>query len=472
MDSNRKVFVFASIFVAGVIFFVWYLLFGADFLARLKVNTDANENTTVKQEETILLDISGIDDAYQAILEKSTRDFLGNHPVDEEFLNWFLGRYGEESLKVIAEYASNLDNDIWYQTTGNSIHVLWYQYLKDSGMQSDVSDHTYEKECANSSKILIDFTGDFSLAEGIATTDFYHANGDDITKCLDANLISEMTSADIMLINNEFVYSSRGTALAGKDYTFRGNPTACQSLLALGVDVVNLANNHVYDFGEIGLLDTIDTINFNGLPYIGAGRDLAEAEEAIYFIAGGKRIAIVSATQVERSTNFTKEATEDSAGVLKTLDSTKYAAVIRKAKKNADYVICYVHWGTEYKNARGNDQYLLANDFVEAGADAIIGAHSHCLQGADFIDGVPIYYSLGNFYFSLDENMPEDYDTAVAQIEISEDGTLQTRLLPCHFSKGYLSLVTDEDKKKQVLSDVASYSQGITFDDNGYLLAY
>lgn len=66
------------------------------------------------------------------------------------------------------------------------------------------------------------------------------------------------------------------------------------------------------------LIDTIDTLEEAGIPYVGAGKDLKDAMRPVYFVANGKKIAIVSATQIERSLNYTKEATETTPGVLKT----------------------------------------------------------------------------------------------------------------------------------------------------------
>ncbi len=471
-NSKNHVGIVAVLFVLVVIALVWYLLFGADTLRRMCSQKEAEQVENGQTEEKKILDISNVDEAYDAILNKSTKEFIGNHPIDEEFLGWFTTNYGLEQLEKIASYAELDDGQIWYEYTGRSVHVLWYDYCMETGIQQYAYDKTYQKECHDPQKIVMNFTGDFSLAEGVGTTTYYHSVSDDITQCLDESLRQEMTSADIMVINNEFVYSTRGRALSGKAYTFRGDPSTSKALQILGVDVAGLANNHVYDFGEIGLLDTLDTLKEQGIPYIGAGKNLEEAEEPVFFIANGKKIAIVAATQIERSTNYTKEATENSPGVLKTLDSAKYVAQIAKAKRNADYVICFVHWGTENTNQYGQDQVKLAKDFVAAGADAVIGAHAHCLQGADMMEGVPVFYSLGNFYFSQEAEMPADYDTVMAQIVIDESGTLSARLLPCYFSQGKLSLVTEGNKYRQILSDVASYSDQVAFDDEGYLVVH
>lgn len=145
----------------------------------------------------------------------------------------------------------------------------------------------------------------------------------------------ELQGADILMVNNEYAYSDRGYPLPGKTYTFRAMPTRVQVLQQIGTDVVSLANNHVYDYGEDALLDTLETLENVGIPYVGAGRNLKEAEKIVYFIANGRKIAIVAATQIERFESFTKEAEENTPGVLKTLEPDKFVRVIREAKKTA-----------------------------------------------------------------------------------------------------------------------------------------
>ena len=88
------------------------------------------------------------------------------------------------------------------------------------------------------------------------------------------------------------------------------------------------------------------------------------------------------------------------------------------------------------------------------------------------IDGVPVFYSLGNFYFSQETQMPENYNTAMAQIVIQSDGTLSARLLPCYFSEGQLSLLQKGEQYDQILTEVESYSEAVTFDDDGYLVVH
>lgn len=426
--------------------------------------TEVSEITSAEPRERNM--IRDMEDAYGMILDHCSKDFIGGHPIDEAFLGWIQAVYGETAIERLAETVASGEQNtkVWYEETGNTIHVLWLLFCRETGMNADELENVYWKECAAKERTVLDFTGDINFSEGWSTT--LHLDGlpNGIYGCFSEELLAEMQSADITVINNEFTYSDRGAPLAGKAYTFRADPRRVSLLEALGTDLVGLANNHVWDYGEEALLDTLDTLERAEVPYVGAGRNLDEAEKIVYFIANGRKIAITAATQIERSTNYTKEATEDSPGVLKTLNPDKYAQVIREAKKNSDIVIAFVHWGTEHVSRYGADQTTLAAAFCEAGADVIIGGHTHCLQGIAYMEDVPIIYSLGNFWFNQ-----ATLDTGIAQVVILEDGTIRFRFLPCVQQNCETSLVTDEAERSRILDYMESLSSGIRFDENGFV---
>lgn len=408
-----------------------------------------------------------VEEACQSILKGCTREFICGYLVDERFLSWVTAGYGEEVLFALAEAveAGMTDPEQWYQQTGNSIHVLWDTYCKETGFQDYRLERVYWKECASQEEIVLDFIGDVNFAENWSTTRYLDQQVDGIFDCFSKSLMEELNGADIMMVNNEFTYSNRGTPLEGKKYTFRADPDRVYLLELIGADIVSLANNHAYDYGEDALLDTMDTLKEAGIPYVGAGRDLEEAMKPSYFIANGRKLAIVSATQIERSTPYTREATEDSPGVLKTLNPDKFVTVIEEAKENADFVIVYVHWGTEQNPYFESDQTALADAFIEAGADAIIGGHTHCLQGCEYRKEVPIIYSLGNFWFNSNK-----LDTGIAQLVIHKDMSVDFRFLPCIQKKNKTYLVEDEADKERILDHMESISVGVNIDDMGYII--
>lgn len=426
----------------------------------------AEENSGSIQNESENNDT--ISDEYETILSKASKEFIGYQNIDESFLSWVVSTYGQNVIVDIVSKNEFSDPEIWFDETGKSIHVLYSEYCSATGLDyPDVSAYqtAHVSEDDGSCKLL--FSGDLSMADHIATTTYMAKQPEKLKSCFSNDLVQIMTDADVFEINNEFAYTTRGTKISGKAYTFRGNPDYANYLKDIGVDVVSLANNHVYDYGEEGIMDTLATLNSDGIPYVGAGKNLSEAEKPVYFIAGGRKIALVAATQIERSYNYTKEATDSTPGVLKTLKPEKFVSVISDAKKNADIVIVIVHWGTEGNSHYGADQTALANKFIEAGADAIIGGHTHCLQGIEIIDDVPVYYSLGNFWFSSTMHMPAGYDTGLAELTISKDGTITPSFIPCHFSGGVTSLVTNESQKKALFNKVSNYSKTTEIDDEG-----
>lgn len=113
------------------------------------------------------------------------------------------------------------------------------------------------------------FAGDVSLAGGSAPASALAARG--LEGCFSPELLEAMAGADVMCLNSEFAFTDRGEPLAGKTYTFRADPALVSTYQEMGVDLAVLANNHVFDFGEAGLQDTLDTFRAAGLPYVGAG---------------------------------------------------------------------------------------------------------------------------------------------------------------------------------------------------------
>ena len=230
----------------------------------------------------------------------------------------------------------------------------------------------------------------------------------------------------------------------------------------MGVDVVSLANNHSYDFGEVGLLDSLDTLREAGMPYVGAGRNLEEASRPVYFIAGDIKIAIVSATQIERLENpDTKGATESSPGVFRCLNPQRLCEMVSQAKQNSDFVVVFIHWGTENVTQPDWAQLDQAPKLAEAGADLIIGAHPHCLQGIQYYGEVPVVYSLGNFWFNS-----KTLDTGIIQADISREGIQNLRFIPAIQSDCRTDLARDGEKER-ILSYLQSISYGVTIDSKG-----
>lgn len=401
-------------------------------------------------------------DLITIIMEKGTGGFFEGYPVDEVFFGWLAETYGSRTLEQLAYLLSVGDagEDLWYELTGRTMHVLWLDYCRAYGYATYLCDSVVWKEAADPECVIIDFVGDINLDERWCMMQVAEQFGG-ATACIGEKVQRELHSADITVVNNEFTYTETDEALEGKAYTFKTDPANVSLLELFGTDFVSLANNHTYDYGEQGLLDTLEVLETAGIPYGGAGRNLAEASAVRYFVLGGRKIAIVCASEIERYSHYTRAATETSPGVLKTQQEQEVIAAIHEAKAHSDYVIAYIHWGGEGSLDSGADQISLAQTYAQAGVDAVIGGHPHRLQGVSFIGRTSVAYSLGNFWFS-----DGTLYTTIAQLQIDDRGRLSLRMLPCIQKDGRAELLEGEDAEEfyRYLADV---SIDVAIDEEG-----
>jgi poly-gamma-glutamate synthesis protein (capsule biosynthesis protein) len=420
--------------------------------------------TVVRTANVISPELPDLSAEFETILSGSSREFFEGYPINDAFLLWVTSNYGEDTVNRLAESVQSgvTDSAVWYDLTGNTIHVLWLEYCRDLNYSSYLLSNVTWVDCADKNEVTMDFIGDINFSEDWYTTNALDERGGELESCISPEILEELNSADIAMANNEFTFSTGGTATEGKTYVFRANPDRVSYYKTMGVDIVSLANNHTWDYGEEALLDTMDTLRDAGIPFVGAGENLEAAKGIRYFVANGRKIAIVSATQIERYYNYTMQATEDSPGVLKTLDPEIFLGVIQEAKAHSDYVIAYVHWGTEGYLYPDADERTLAEQYIAAGADVILGGHAHRLQGMTFIDDKPVVYNMGNFWFSTG-----DLYATIVKLTINKFGELSVTFLPCEQKDLTVSLLTGEEEIDGFYEYVADLSSKIGIDANG-----
>lgn len=330
------------------------------------------------------------------------------------------------------------------------------QYMEDNNILA--------WESSREDVVTFGFIGDILFDDEYAIMANLLNRGVTIENGVSEAMLTELRGVDILVANNEFPFTDRGTPTEGKTYTFRADTDTVSYLHDMGVDVAVLANNHIYDFGEVGLLDTLDTLSEAGILGIGAGRNLDEASAPLYFIVNDMKIAVVAATQIERLDNpDTKGATDNSAGVFRCWNPEKLYEVVEQAKENSDFVIVYIHWGTENQAEPDWAQLDQAPKLAEAGADLIIGDHSHCLQGITYFDDTPVIYSLGNFWFNS-----KTLDTCMVRVTIGRDGLESFQFVPAIQSDCRVNMAYGEDKNR-ILAYMRSLSPNVLIDEEGYV---
>lgn len=311
---------------------------------------------------------------------------------------------------------------------------------------------TQEEETQESRPVLM-FAGDVLLSDHVLGA--YNKAGN-IRGVLGESLLEKIRAADLFVVNQEFPFSNRGSAAADKQYTFRLPPERVSLLTDMGIDLVTLANNHSLDFGKEALLDTLDTLDQAGLPHVGAGRNLEEAKAAVILEVGGKTIGFLGASRVIPEGSWNAGA--GTPGLLTTYDPAVLVGEIKKIRESCDYVVVYVHWGIERDERPQEYQRTLGKQYIDAGADLVIGSHPHVLQGIEYYQGKPIVYSLGNFVFGSSIKR-----TALLKVDLNEELTLS--LIPGRSSGGYTTQITDEGEILEFYRYMEGISYGITIRD-------
>lgn len=345
--------------------------------------------------------------------------------------------------------------------------ALENEQTEDFESEQPVTDeNTYVLEDDQSEEILLTFAGDICFHDEYSNMHSYVQKGSDIANCISADLMEQMRSADVFMVNNEFTYTTRGEPTPNKTYAFRSKPENVKILSDMGVDIVSLANNHSYDYGEISLLDTLETLEDAGIPYVGAGRNLEEASKSVSFIKNGIKVTYLSATQIERLDNpDTKGATENSAGTFRCWDKKLQDLLnaIEKAKSEGGFVVVYMHWGTENTDVLDWAQLDQAQKIAQAGADLIIGDHPHCLQQFAKVEGVPVIYSLGNYWFNS-----KTVDTGLVNVVFTKDGIKSYQFVPA-IQQNCTTIKAEGAEKERILSYMRQISTGISIDSEGFV---
>jgi poly-gamma-glutamate synthesis protein (capsule biosynthesis protein) len=310
--------------------------------------------------------------------------------------------------------------------------------------------------------IVLAFAGDINFDENSKPIARYDRENKGILGAISEDLVEEMNNADIFMLNNEFAYSTRGSRIQEKSYTFRANPKRVDILKEMGVDIVSLANNHALDYGVDALLDTFTTLEEAGIDYVGAGVNIDRAKAPIYYTINDTTIAYVAASRVIYAMDW--YASDTRPGMIGTYDPALFVESIKEAKENSDFVVAYVHWGKENTHELLDYQINMAKIYIDAGADAVIGCHPHVMQGIEFYKGKPIAYSLGNYWFNSSKR-----ESGLLKIYLNPDKSTDVQLLPVMNDSAYTYQITEQKKKEDYYKFMENISYGVKFDTEGFV---
>ncbi|ANE48314.1 hypothetical protein SY83_20770 [Paenibacillus swuensis] len=252
-----------------------------------------------------------------------------------------------------------------------------------------------------------------------------------------------------------------------KSYVFKSSPDALPALKDAGFDVLSLANNHILDQGRQGLLDTMEAADEAGFERIGAGKNVDEAYKPVMMTKQGVKVAFVGLSRVVPEGSW--KAGPSTPGVAETYDTTRPLKEIRKADQTADLVVVVVHWGKERQEQPADHQQELAHAYIDAGADLVIGAHPHVLQGFEQYKGKWIAYSLGNFIFTTNSN-PKTWDTGILETTCTKKGSCALKLIPVLTKYGQPKLM-DAVAGSALRKRISDLSKDAAVDAKGIIIA-
>ena len=211
-----------------------------------------------------------------------------------------------------------------------------------------------------------------------------------------AELRSTLGAADLSVANLETAVTQRGTKI-GKEFHFRARASALDTVAGSGVDAVSMANNHGVDYGPVGLQDTLAARRTSPIPVVGIGRDEDEAFAPAVLRAKGLTVAVFGVSQVYEMTLARYSAGPGKGGIASSMPTTRIRAAVERASRRYDLVVVFLHWGTDYQQCPDRLSTDTARVLEEAGADIVVGGHSHRVNGAGWLGRAYVDFGLGNF---------------------------------------------------------------------------
>jgi hypothetical protein len=224
--------------------------------------------------------------------------------------------------------------------------------------------------------------------------------------------------ADLSITNLESPAIDEGEPIAKTGPNLKSPVATVRVLKSAGIGLVTLANNHIMDYDYEGLCSTLDACEEAGIETTGAGNSLEQARKPFIRDIRGIRISVINIAENEFGT------TQNGTPGCQPLDPVQNYYTIQQAKREADRVIVIVHGGHEHYELPSPRMKETYRFFANAGADAVVGHHTHCISGHERYNGVPILYSLGNFLFDkhYTGSVTPWHVGMMAELEITEEG--------------------------------------------------
>lgn len=366
------------------------------------INDDNNENLTKENFDTS----NDENDDFANLIKYEEDESVDNENEDSE------NEESENENEEDKDDTVNLD-DIFNEENEN-----YENYIET------MSANDYEINLATRSKIdRMIFMGDTYVTENNQAI-YLETGTEKLIDNINSKLLNE---SDFNIANLECAITNDKTKEAEKQYTLSIPENIVGLFKDIGIGLFSLANNHILDYGEDAMLNTIEVLENNEIGYMGAGKNEDEAKKPYIKYIAGKSYAFFAASAVLPYEEW--KATEDRAGVSNGYNISITCKEIKNLKGKVNKIIVFMHWGDELNETSSKEQKSIAYRLVDAGADLVVGAHPHVVQEIEYYKGVPIVYSLGNFMFGMQMR-----DNILLEVQfdysIDEEGVMFLKIHP------------------------------------------
>ena len=467
------------ILVAALAFFYKFALSNYDYKLKSDMETMDTERLSQIAEAPKTID--------EALIAIGKADSV--RPIDSSIIEYCKENIRDDVSDRICEYieVNGYSDVMWEEICGYTLHAL---YDLANGF---FEDYNYILLDNTKDDLTITFAGDINLD----TTQNHwwsplmvHANNRPnlLEAAFSSDLSEKMLGSDLFCVNLESPFISSDSHPIDAKFRHGSSAENITVLGTLGIDLVNIANDRIFDYSSRGLADTLDALELNKIAYIGGGKNLTDARTPRYILACGRKIAIVSAAQTKTDNTMAPEAGSKTSGLIYSTNSTYFNAMIIEAAENADYVIVYTDWKNGTTAKPDASQIVLAHSFIDAGADIVIGTKSTVMQSIEYYGGKPIIYGIGNFWYETDKheallvkvNFTRDtvynttsttdshFDYTQKRYAVNYEPTVSC--LPCIQENAVTRLTLGTEEGRSILSKLINLSDGkVAIDASGIL---
>lgn len=316
------------------------------------------------------------------------------------------------------------------------------------------TDGSWSDNISDSSLKKIVITGDWAPIRHFETV-----MADEPEKCY-GSTIDVLDAADLRIVNLE-------CAMEGKRRIIKAGPNLPGSrkhipcLKRGGFEIATLGNNHVFDYGAEGYRNTLGILNELGMKYLGAGMNREEAREPLIYNLDGIKIGLINFTEG----HDLSDAGENKPGVFGWHPEAA-CAMISELKKECDLVFVIVHGGIEYCAYPPGYCIEAYRKLAGEKPDAVIAHHPHVPQGIEIYQGVPIFYSLGNYLFYQETDLAHRKHGYLLELEVSRSGLHGFKIHPYGISDSGVDLLRGEKYQEflRLVQDISRPFKGNPLD--------